>query len=194
VATTTAGGDPAGGAPASRRIPSRRRLIVAAGLPIVLLVLWAVLFLPRTSPATGPLIGNRAPELDLADLDGNTVRLADLKGHPVIVNFWASWCGPCTEEFPLITEAAEAHAADGLVVVGVVYQDSADGARAFMERMGATWATVMDPDGTAAAQYGIIGPPDTFFINPDGIIAGRQIGQLSANDMDRQLGLIIAEE
>lgn len=172
---------------------SRRWLIVAGGLPIVLLVIWAVLFL-RTTPATGPLIGNRAPELGLLDLDGNTVRLADLRGQPVIVNFWASWCGPCIEEFPLISQAAEAHAADGLVVVGVVYQDGAEAARDFMERMGASWATVMDPDGTAAGRYGIIGPPDTFFIDPDGIIVGRQIGQLSANDMERQLGLIIAEE
>jgi cytochrome c biogenesis protein CcmG/thiol:disulfide interchange protein DsbE len=186
--------DPTAGAPRPRRLPSRRWLILAAGLPIVLLILWAALFLARTAPVTGALIGNRAPELDLADLDGATVRLADLRGHPVLVNFWASWCGPCIEEFPLLTQAAEAHAADGLVVVGVVYQDSAEGARDFMERMGATWATVMDPGGTAAARYGIIGPPDTFFIDPEGIIAGRQIGQLSANDLERQLGLIIAEE
>jgi cytochrome c biogenesis protein CcmG, thiol:disulfide interchange protein DsbE len=112
----------------------------------------------------------------------------------VIVNFWASWCTPCVEEFPLLQAAAEAHEADGLVVVGVVYRDNADAARAFMRRMGATWATAMDPGDVAAARYGIIGPPETFFINSDGIIAGRQIGQLLGSDLDRQLALILAEE
>lgn len=167
---------------------------MAAAVPIALLAGWVLLFVPRAGPATGPLIGNRAPELDLVDLDGETVRLADLRGHPLLVNFWASWCVPCVDEFPLIAQAAEEHAADGLVVVGVVYQDGAEAARDFMSRMGASWRTVLDPDGSAAARYGIIGPPDTYFIDEDGIIAGRQIGQLSGSDMQRQLALIIAEE
>ena len=195
MATATAGGDPAGGASSSRRIPSRRWLIIGAALPIALLIAWALLFLPRFSVPTGGLIGNRAPELALPDLDGNVVRLADLRGHPVILNFWASWCVPCIEEFPLIAQAAEDYAADGLKVVGVVIRDGDVAARDFEQRMGATWPSVFDPDSVLPARYGIIDwPPDTFFIDADGVIRGRQIGQLSANDMDRQLGLIIAEE
>jgi cytochrome c biogenesis protein CcmG, thiol:disulfide interchange protein DsbE len=185
-------------APAGQSAPRRRPrlawLIVAAGLPILLLALWAVLFLPKTDAPTGSQVGARAPELDLADLDGNPVRLADLRGHPVMVNFWASWCTPCVDEFPLLQEAEAMHGADGLVLVGVVYRDNADAARAFMQRMGATWTTALDPDDVAAGRYGIIGPPETFFIDRDGIIAGRQIGQLLRSDLDRQLATILAEE
>lgn len=172
----------------------RRWLVVAAVLPVVLLAAWALIFLPRVTPQSGPIVGNLAPELDLTGLDGSPVRLADLRGHPVLVNFWASWCAPCVEEFPLIQSAADTHAADGLVVVGVVYQDSADAARAFMQQRGATWSTALDPDGTAAASYEIIGPPESFFIDANGIIAGRQIGQLTATDLDLQLTKIIAKE
>ena len=177
--------------------PRRSRLpllIGAAAVPILLLGLWAILFLPKADAPTGSQVGAQAPELDLADLDGNPVRLADLRGHPVIVNFWASWCTPCIDEFPLLQEAAANHAADGLVLVGVVYHDNADAARAFMQRMGATWTTAVDPGDVAAGRYGIIGPPDTFFIKPDGVIAGRQIGQLLRPDLDRQLAEILAEE
>lgn len=182
------------GQPPSRRMPRLAWLVVAAGLPIALLALWVILFLPRDAPPSGSQIGAMAPELDLLDLDGNPVLLADLRGRPVIVNFWASWCVPCVEEFPLLQQAEASHAADGLVLVGVVYRDNPDAARAFMQRNGADWTTALDPDDAAAQRYGIIGPPETFFINADGVIAGRQIGQLLSSDLDRQLATILAEE
>ncbi len=162
-------------------------------LPLILLALlgWRLLAAPAAPAAT---IGSAAPAFSLTDLDGNAVSLASLRGHPVIVNFWASWCGPCIEEFPLLQQAASRHAADGLVVVGIVYQDRADAARSFMARMGAQWATAMDPGGTVAASYGIYAPPDTFFIDRNGVIAGRQIGQLSQQDLARQLDTILAKE
>ncbi|MEP6807943.1 MAG: TlpA disulfide reductase family protein, partial [Chloroflexota bacterium] len=125
---------------------------------------------------------------------GNPVRLAELRGRPVIVNFWASWCGPCVEEFPLLTDAATAHRADGLVVVGIVYQDRSEAAREFVGRMGATWTAAMDPGDRVAARYGIVGPPDTFFIDRSGRIAARQIGQLSAADMQAGLSQILEGE
>ncbi len=188
--------------PASERSPRvtpRRRglpiayLLAAAVLPVILLALlaWRLLAAPAAPAAT---IGSAAPAFSLTDLDGNAVSLADLHGHPVIVNFWASWCGPCIEEFPLLQQAASEHAADGLVIVGIVYQDRADAARSFMSRMGARWATAMDPGGSVAASYGIYAPPDTFFIDRNGVIAGRQIGQLSQQDLARQLDTILGKE
>ena len=141
-----------------------------------------------------PQIGDPAPNFALTDLDGNAVRLADLRGRPVIVNFWASWCGPCIEEFPLLLDASAAHRGDGLAVVGIVFRDRSEPARAFMTRMGAAWPTAMDPDEAVATRYGIIGPPDTFFIDRNGVIVGRQIGQLSAADLEQGLAQILGKE
>ena len=177
--------------PDFQRLP-RRYLVVAAILPIVLLtVLGAVLLL--RSPAPVATIGSDAPDITLADLDGNPVRLADLRGRPVIVNFWASWCGPCVEEFPLLRDAAERHAGD-LAVIGVVYQDRSEAARAFMERNDAAWTAAMDPGERTATAYGIVGVPETFFIGRDGTIVARQIGQLSAASFEEKLAAITEEE
>lgn len=172
----------------SRRLPLAY-LIGAAVLPLILmgLLIWRLL---GTGPAPAA-IGSEAPTFALADLDGNPVRLADLRGRPVIVNFWASWCAPCVEEFPLLQQAARQHAKDGLAIVGIVVQDRSEAARAFMERMGAGWPAVMDPNGDVARAYGLYAPPESFFIDRNGVIAGQQIGQLTTADLDRQLRTIL---
>jgi cytochrome c biogenesis protein CcmG, thiol:disulfide interchange protein DsbE len=170
----------------------RRWLVIAAVLPLLLLAGWGALMLGRNATPAGAHVGQPAPDFALADLDGKPVRLADLRGRPVIVNFWASWCGPCIEEFPLLQAAATRHRADGLAVIGIVYRDNSEAARAFMTRMGATWPTAMDPGDQVAQRFGIYGPPETFFIDRNGVVRGRQIGQLSASDLDRQLALALA--
>ena len=177
--------------PDLRRLP-RRWLAAAAILPIAFLIAWAALATIRLD--AGGRVGSAARDFALVDLDGNPVRLADLRGRPVLVNFWASWCAPCVEEFPLLRDAAEAHADDGLALVGIVYQDRSEAARAFMERFGAGWPAAMDPGGEVAANYGIYGPPETFFIDRSGVISSRQIGILSTADLERKLSAIIDEE
>jgi len=94
----------------------------------------------------------------------------------------------------MLTSAAAAHETDGLAIVGVVFQDRSEAARAFMARMGATWPVAMDPSDAIATRFGIIWPPVTFFIDRDGVVVGRQIGQLSAADLDRGLAQILGEE
>jgi cytochrome c biogenesis protein CcmG, thiol:disulfide interchange protein DsbE len=174
------------------RLP-RAHLITAAVVPLLLLGAVGVVLLLR-SPAPGAIVGGQAPEFELADLDGNPVRLADLRGRPVVVNFWASWCGPCVEEFPLLRDAVERHAAGDLAVIGIVYQDRTEAARDFMERNGGTWTAAMDPDERVASAYGILAPPETFFIGRDGTIVARQIGQFSASSLEEKLAPIIDEE
>jgi cytochrome c biogenesis protein CcmG/thiol:disulfide interchange protein DsbE len=177
----------------SRRLP-RAWYLAAAIAPLLILAAWGALLLARPGVPPVVRVGDLAPAFSLADLDGNPVRLADLRGRPVIVNFWASWCGPCVEEFPMLTSAAAAHETDGLAIVGVVFQDRSEAARAFMARMGATWPVAMDPGDAIATQFGIIWPPVSFFIDRDGVVVGRQIGQLSAADLDRGLAQILGEE
>lgn len=179
-------------APLAPRLPLRW-YVISALAPVVLLAAWGMLLVLR--PAGGvALIGQPAPEIVLADLQGNPLLLEDLRGRPVIVNFWASWCGPCVEEFPLLTAVVDAHAADGLAVVGIVFRDRSVAARDFMSRMGATWPAAMDPGEAVALRYGVVGPPATFFIDRDGMIAGRQIGQLSADDLESGLAGILSRE
>ncbi len=185
--------------PVTERAPLAPRLslrwyLISALAPIVLLAAWGLLLVMRPASTGVALIGQPAPDFVLADLDGNPLRLEDLRGRPVIVNFWASWCGPCVEEFPLLTAAVDAHAAEGLAVIGIVFRDRSEAARDFMSRMGATWPAAMDPGEAVAARYGVIGPPATYFIDRDGLIAGRQIGQLSADDLDRGLAGILDRE
>jgi cytochrome c biogenesis protein CcmG, thiol:disulfide interchange protein DsbE len=179
-----------------REAPARlpRAWYVAAALtPLLLLAAWGLLLVAR--PAL-PLarVGDPAPNFALTDLDGNALRLADLRGRPVIVNFGASWCGPCVDEFPLLLNAAAAHRSSDMVVVGIVFRDRPGAARSFMSRMGASWPTAMDPGDAVASRFGIIGPPDTFFIDRNGMIVGRQIGQLGAADLEHGLAQILGEE
>jgi cytochrome c biogenesis protein CcmG/thiol:disulfide interchange protein DsbE len=185
------------GIAAPRRLDLRRlrfrHLVVAAVLPLILIGLLVAALLVRGSGSSPTAIGNVAPDFTLIDLDGNSIQLAALRGRPVIVNFWASWCVPCIEEFPLLRDAVSQHADDGLVVLGIVYQDRAQAASDFMARFGATWAAAADPEGRVADAYGILAPPETFFIGRDGRIAARVLGQFSSQTLDEKVAVIMEE-
>ena len=179
--------------PDLRRLP-RRYLLIAALAPLVLLGALGLVLLQRLPAASPTSVGSVAPDFVLADLDGNPVRLADLRGRPVILNFWASWCGPCVEEFPLLREAAAAHADEGLAIVGIVFRDRSEAARDFMARNGGTWPAAMDPGDRVATAYGILGPPETYFIARDGTIAARQFGPVDTDALDAQLATILHDD
>jgi cytochrome c biogenesis protein CcmG/thiol:disulfide interchange protein DsbE len=194
----TSSGGPATTAPdiEPRPAPARRGLpvgylIVAAVLPLVLLAILGAGLVARNEGRSPTRIGAQAPTFSLVDLDGNPVDLADYRGRPVIVNFWASWCAPCVEEIPELQAALAEHADTGLAIIGIVYNDRSDAASEFMARMGGGWPSVMDPGGEVARDYAIYGPPESFFVDRDGVIRGRQIGQLSAADLERQLNTIL---
>jgi cytochrome c biogenesis protein CcmG, thiol:disulfide interchange protein DsbE len=106
----------------------------------------------------------------------------------VVVNFWASYCVPCRDEFPLFKGELARH--PDLVVIGVVYKDSPDLARAFYARFGATWPTIQDPQGRLAAAYRVVAPPQSYFVDRAGIVRSRQIGQVVEADFDRQFAAI----
>jgi cytochrome c biogenesis protein CcmG, thiol:disulfide interchange protein DsbE len=191
---TTTTGEAIGARVAGRpsRLP-RAWYLATALAPLLVLAAWGAVLLAR--PAAAPArIGDLAPAFVLADLDGTPLRLEDLRGRPVIVNFWASWCGPCVEEFPLLRAASARHQAQGLAVVGIVFNDRSEAAREFLARMGGTWPVAMDPGGAVAARFGIFGPPNTFFIDRDGVIVARQLGQLSPVALERGLARILGEE
>jgi len=178
----------------ARRRGGPRRLILAAWLVAGIAGLVAVLTVnigrPQ-GPVDTPIVGAPAPAFDLETLDGGRLSLAQLRGSPVVLNFWASWCIPCREEAPLLTAAASDYEAQGLRVVGVVYQDSAGNARDFMNRYGQTYPGLLDPDGRTAIDYGVFGIPETYFIDAEGIVSSRQVGAVTAVDLRRQIEAIL---
>ena len=135
--------------------------------------------------------GETAPAITGTSLDGTAIDLSAYRGKPVVLNFWASWCTPCREEFPLFKERlATLGPTDGLVILGVLYKDQAELGRQFLTEFGATWPTVADPDGKLAAAYRVVAPPQTYFIDAGGTLRGFQIGEVLPQDFDAQYAKI----
>lgn len=165
-------------------------LVALIGGATVLLGTLAVGFTRDPSIVASPLVGKPAPSFSLATLKGGHVSLAELQGRPVVFNFWASWCVPCRDEAPLLQAASVDDAGRGLVVLGVIYEDSAENARAFMREYGQTYPGLLDPDGRAALDYGVFGIPETYFIDRAGRITSKQTGPLDAASLARQIEAI----
>ena len=180
------------GAPSIRSSPARRLILLALAAAAAV-TLAVVVFVALTRPGqggSGIAKGEPAPEVTGTTLDGAPFRLADLRGKPVIVNFWGPTCVPCRTEFPLLKSKLAEHAADGLVVVGVLTYDSPDLARTFIADQGATWATVDDPGGAIRQAYRVAARPQSYFIDRDGILRSIQVGEVQDADFERQFAQI----
>jgi peroxiredoxin len=138
----------------------------------------------------GDLEGKPAPPITGQTLDGATISLADLRGSPVVVNFWGPSCPPCRDEFPLFKEKLAEHEDDGLVILGVLMLDPPEPAREFVAAYGATWPTVIDPDEAIRDAYRTLARPTSYFIDGDGILQSIQIGEVRDEDFERQYQLI----
>jgi len=143
-----------------------------------------------TPAGGGAGAGDPAPALTGTTLDGAPFDLAALRGRPVVVNFWASWCVPCRDEFPLFKDALAKDAASDLAVVGVVFNDDDGAARTYLADIGADWPSVSDTSGALARAWKVVAPPQTYFIDRAGTIRSRQIGQVTEADLQRQLDAI----
>jgi cytochrome c biogenesis protein CcmG/thiol:disulfide interchange protein DsbE len=136
-------------------------------------------------------VGDEAPDFTLPALGHGTVALSEFRGQPTVVNFWASWCNPCREEFPLLAAALDEYERQGLAVVGVTYQDIESDSRMFVEEMDAVWPQAVDDGGAVAQSYGVRAIPLTFFVDRDGRIADRVIGFSSKGALDESLAKIL---
>ncbi len=131
-----------------------------------------------------PAVGHPAPDFTLTTLNGETFTLSDLRGTPVVLNFWATWCGPCRAEMPELENAARRY--DPKVrIIGVDQGEAPKVVQEFVDELGVSFTVPMDSDMSVGDTYRIIGLPTTFFIDRDGIIR-----QIWAGEMN---GIILAE-
>ena len=127
----------------------------------------------------GPEIGKTAPGFTLKGLDGQEVSLSDLRGKPVLLNFWASWCGPCRLEMPFLQQIYEKWTGEGLVLLAVNLQEDQNTVQEFVRNGGFTFPILLSPGNEVPLAYNIRGIPATFFIDADGIIRDIKIGAFS---------------
>ena len=141
---------------------------------------------------TAPEKGALAPDFALKNLDGEVVRLSDLRGQPVLVNLWATWCGPCRLEMPAFEERFQLHEEDGFVVLAVDFDESAEDVAAFRDEFGLTFELLLDPGAEVQQLYRNRTYPSSFFVDREGVIQVQHIGVMTEGQLDgylEQLGL-----
>lgn len=184
----------------------RNRLIPAITAVIVIGLLgllgYSLFGSPKKSVVEGPgrvntvgslvTLGNRpAPGFTLTDFSGGQISLDQFHGKTVVLNFWASWCGPCKAEAPILADLAKTSDSSKIAVVGIAVWDLESDSQAFLKDHGLNYANGSDKNGAVAIDYGVSGVPETFFISPDGKLMGKFPGQLQStqqvNDLLKEL-------
>ncbi len=195
----------------------RHLLVLNSVIAVALIVLFAVsqplgaantgaavpqsTFYQVNSETQGLEIGQVAPDfvgtrdtgeaVRLTDLDGKSLSMADLKGHPVWINFWATWCPPCQKETPDLRDAFERHRGAGLILLGISIQEEPATVRDYVARYGLTYTIGMDVTGAVMHTYRVFGIPTHYFIDRNGIIRDRVFGPLDKAGIEQRLAEIL---
>lgn len=170
----------------------------AVVLPLLALLAFGMTRDPNVIPS--PLPGRAAPHFELVtmpleeDAAAETVDLAVLRGHVVVLNFWASWCLACRDEHEPLSRVAREYDDQPVRFFGIVYNDSPRNARQWIEAMGGqTYPALLDPDARTAIDYGLYGVPETFIIGPDGRVRHKVIGPVTAAELRTHIDQLLLE-
>ena len=168
---------------------------ISLPIPVQLIMRWAILFfvagviwtflsrmpveqVAQAGPPPNPKEGFTAPDFTLDLLGGGEITLSELQGNPVVLNLWATWCGPCREEMPAIENVYRSYKGLGLTVIGLnlTSQDSEQAVFDFVQELDLTFPIALDRDGSVAKRYQLMGLPTTYFIDSQGVIQSVVVG------------------
>ncbi len=178
-------------APARRLRPGGLLLVI--GIAVIGLIFVAVFYYGVLNPPSQRVGSGPAPDFTfttyafgLSPYDGQTFRLSDFRGQPVVLNFWASWCGPCRDEQPHL-EAAWRQYQGRVMVIGLDYLDQEPNARAYLTEFGVTYPNGPDRGSRAYTAYRVQGVPETFFIDAQGFVRGYYVGPITAAELEQRI-------
>ncbi|GAB4438046.1 MAG: hypothetical protein Kow00120_05520 [Anaerolineae bacterium] len=154
---------------------------VAIGVALIFFAIVAVALIQANQ--SRPTGGNLAHDFTLETLDGETIRLSDLRGQVVLINFWASWCEPCKEEAPLLEAFWQEYKDKGVMFIGIDWVDPENLARAYLEEFGLTFPNGRDLEQRIGDMYKVDGVPETYLIDQDGYIDRFYYGPIDFDDL-----------
>ena len=155
---------------------------LAVMLPLIVVLAQGFNYDPRALPEE--LTGQVAPDFKLTSLEGYEISLADTKGSVVVLNFWATWCGPCLQEHGDLQKSAEKYKSRGVSFLGVLYSDTPAKAKPFLKKHGSIYPTLVDAASRTNIDYGVAGVPETFVIGKDGTILKKFAGPVTSIELD----------
>jgi len=185
------GGDDVADAP-----PTRRRTGLIVSVVVALLAVAFVAVLATSDPASerrseSPLVGRTVPALAGETLDGGSFDIDAQRGRWVVVNFFATWCAPCRVEHPELIDFEEAHRAAGdVALVSVVYRDTETAITDFFAENGGEWPVMLDEDGRAPVDFGVVKVPETYLVDPTGRVAAKFTGGVTQAGLDDAIATI----
>lgn len=142
-----------------------------------------------------PEVGQAARDFVLNDVEGQPVRLEDLRGRPIILNFWATWCAPCRVEMPDLQAAYKRHQADGLVILAINREETAVTVRSFFyDELDLTFTPLLDEAGDVARLYGVANYPTSVFVNGEGVVTAVHLGLMTEEQIEGYLVNTIPSE
>lgn len=178
----------AGAASASAgRRPAWKRWVMGVSLGLSGALMLLLLLIPRGDANETLVPGQPAPDFNLTSLEGEQVRLSALKGRPVVVNFWASWCTPCRKEMPEFEAVQAKYGDQGLQVYGINVGESKVAVTNFRDQVGVTFPILIDTDESVQNAYKILPLPATFFIDRAGVIRAIYPFQMSQSQIDDEV-------